>query len=100
MSGKKGMNTKKLLKSFLPYYGRYKKILIFDLLCAALTTLGELILPLMLRYITNQGMQDLASMTAGIARMPLSICRCCPTAITATQRWDRLCRVSPVICLT
>ena len=66
MSGKKGMKTKKLLKSFLPYYGRYKKILIFDLLCAALTTLGELILPLMLRYITNQGMQDLASMTAGI----------------------------------
>ncbi len=60
MSGKKGMKTKKLLKSFLPYYGRYKKILIFDLLCAALTTLGELILPLMLRYITNQGMQDLA----------------------------------------
>ena len=66
MSEKKGMKTKKLLRSFLPYYGRYKKILIFDLFCAALTTLGELILPLMLRYITNQGMQDLASMTAGI----------------------------------
>ena len=66
MSGKKGMKTKKLLESFLPYYGRYKKILIFDLFCAALTTLGELILPLMLRYITNQGMQNLASMTAGI----------------------------------
>lgn len=49
------MKTKKLLESFLPYYGRYKKILIFDLFCAALTTLGELILPLMLRYITNQG---------------------------------------------
>ena len=63
---KKGMKTKKLLESFLPYYGRYKKILIFDLFCAALTTLGELILPLMLRYITNQGMQNLASMTAGI----------------------------------
>ena len=60
------MKTKKLLESFLPYYGRYKKSLRFDLFCAALTTLGELILPLMLRYITNQGMQDLASMTAGI----------------------------------
>ena len=35
MSGKKGMKTKKLLESFLPYYGRYKKILIFDLFCAA-----------------------------------------------------------------
>ena len=51
------------MESFLPYYGRYKKILIFDLFCAALTTLGELILPLMLRYITNQGLKDLASLT-------------------------------------
>lgn len=66
MSGKKGMRTRKLLKSFLPYYGRYKKILFLDLLCAALTTVGELVLPLMLRYITNQGMQDLASMTVGV----------------------------------
>lgn len=66
MTEKKGMRTRKLLKSFLPYYGRYKKILFFDLLCAALTTLGELVLPLMLRYITNQGMQDLASMTVEV----------------------------------
>ena len=66
MSGKKGMRTGKLLRSFLPYYGKYKKILIFDLVCAALTTLGELVLPLMLRYITNQGMQDLTALTVGI----------------------------------
>ena len=66
MSEKKGMRTRRLLKSFLPYYGKYKRILFFDLLCAALTTLGELILPLMLRYITNQGMQDLAALTVGI----------------------------------
>ncbi len=63
MSEKKGMRTRKLLKSFLPYYGKYKGILVFDLFCAALTTLGELVLPLMLRYITNQGMQDLAALT-------------------------------------
>lgn len=60
------MRTGKLLRSFLPYYGKYKKILIFDLVCAALTTLGELVLPLMLRYITNQGMQDLTALTVGI----------------------------------
>lgn len=66
VSGKKGMRTKKLLKSFLPYYGKYKRILLFDLLCASLTTVGELVLPLMLRYITNQGMQDLAALSVGI----------------------------------
>lgn len=65
MSDKKGMRTRKLLRSFLPYYGKYKGILAFDLFCAALTTLGELVLPLMLRYITNQGMQDLTALTVG-----------------------------------
>ena len=66
MNTKKGMKAGKLLKSFLPYYGKYKKILILDLFCAALTTLGELVLPLILRFITTQGMQDLASLTTGL----------------------------------
>ena len=66
MNTKKGMKAAKLLKSFLPYYGKYKKVLILDLFCAALTTLGELVLPLILRFITNQGMQDLASLTTGL----------------------------------
>ena len=35
----------------------------FDLLCASLTTVCELVLPLILRYITNQGLKDLASLT-------------------------------------
>jgi len=34
-----------------------------DLFCAALTTVCELVLPLILRYITNIGMNDLASLT-------------------------------------
>lgn len=62
MNGKKEMRTKKLLKCFLPYYGKYKRILFFDLFCAALTTVGELVLPLMLRYITNEGMRDVTAL--------------------------------------
>jgi ATP-binding cassette subfamily B protein len=34
-----------------------------DLFCAALTTICELVLPLILRYITNQGLQDLAALS-------------------------------------
>lgn len=34
-----------------------------DLFCAALTTICELVLPLILRYITNIGMNDLAALT-------------------------------------
>ncbi len=60
------MKTSKLMRRFAPYYKRYWKIMVFDLFCAALTTVCELILPMILRYITNQGMQDLASVTAGL----------------------------------
>ncbi len=42
------------LRRFLPYYRPYKKDLIFDLFCAALTTLCELALPLIVRNITGR----------------------------------------------
>lgn len=38
----------------------------FDLFCASLTTVCELVFPMLLRYITNQGMQDLTSITVGM----------------------------------
>ena len=57
------MKTSLLLKRFLPYYKRYWKTMAFDLFCAALTTVCELVFPMLLRYITNQGMKDLTSIT-------------------------------------
>ncbi|MBO4983669.1 MAG: ABC transporter ATP-binding protein [Clostridia bacterium] len=42
-----------LIKSFLPYYKKYKWTLILDLLCASLTTVCELVLPLIVRKITE-----------------------------------------------
>lgn len=42
-----------LMKQFLPYYAKYKHILILDLLCASLTTVCELVFPLIVRNITN-----------------------------------------------
>ena len=32
------MKTSTLLKRFLPYFAKYKKTVVFDLCCAALTT--------------------------------------------------------------
>ena len=54
-----------LLRRFLPYLLHYKGILVFDLVCAGLTTLCELVLPLMLRAITNRAAENLASLTLG-----------------------------------
>ena len=57
------MKTSVLLKRFLPYYRPYAKIMAMDLFCAALTTVCELVLPLILRYVTGVGMNDLSSLT-------------------------------------
>ncbi len=41
------------IRKFLPYYKNYKGIMAFDMLCAALTTVCELILPMIVREITD-----------------------------------------------
>ena len=52
-----------LLARFLPYYKKYKGILILDLLCASLTTIVEIVLPLIAREITGRAETDIASLT-------------------------------------
>ena len=52
-----------LIKRFLPYYKKYKGILVLDLLCAALTTVVEIVLPLIAREITGRAETDVASLT-------------------------------------
>ena len=55
--------TRELMKRFIPYFAKYKWILLLDLFAAALTTMCELVLPLIMRYITNQGFSDSANLT-------------------------------------
>ena len=55
--------TKELLKRFTPYFAKYRGTLYLDLFCAALTTVCELVLPLIMRYITNEGLRDLAALS-------------------------------------
>ena len=57
------MNNKHLIKKVLPYFYKYRFTLFLDLFCAGLTTASEMILPLLLRALTNKGMNDLASIT-------------------------------------
>lgn len=40
----------------MPYFKKYKFILMFDLFCAALTTLTDMVLPMILRRLTNAGL--------------------------------------------
>mgnify|MGYP002734976104 CR=1 FL=1 len=52
-----------MLKWFLPYFKKHKKVLVLDLFCAALTTGAELILPMMVREITNIATTDISKLT-------------------------------------
>lgn len=52
MENKKYSN-KELLRKFIPFYRKYKKIFIMDMLAAVLTVVSELTLPLIIRNITN-----------------------------------------------
>lgn len=58
-------NKKKkgLLRSFLPYYRRHMPVMISDLLCAGLTTVCELVLPMIVREITGRATENIAELT-------------------------------------
>ncbi|MBK5244844.1 MAG: ABC transporter ATP-binding protein [Eubacteriaceae bacterium] len=55
-----------LIQRFTPYYKKYKWILVLDLFCASLTTICELVLPLIIRFITDKAINNMASLTVEI----------------------------------
>ena len=55
--------TGTLIKRFLPYFAKHKKTVAFDLMCASLTTLCELVLPMIVSEITHRGETNPASLT-------------------------------------
>ena len=56
--------TDALIRRFLPYFKPYRRTLYADLFCAALTTVCEIVLPLIIRQITNTALEDVALLTA------------------------------------
>ncbi len=63
MTESKAYKTGELLKRFVPYYKPYMKTLVLDLFCASLTTICEMVLPLIMRYITNQALAETVTLT-------------------------------------
>ena len=55
--------TGTLLRRFLPYYKGYVPTVAIDILCASLTTLCDIALPIIVRGVTNLATTDLASLT-------------------------------------
>ena len=55
--------SRELLRRFLPYLMKYKGILFFDLFCAALTTLCDIVLPKIMGVLTNAASGQAAALT-------------------------------------
>lgn len=52
-----------MLRRFMPYLLRYKKILLLDLCCAALTTVCDMVLPLIVSYLTTAATEPTVALT-------------------------------------
>lgn len=55
-----------LIRTVLPYFAKHKNILFIDLFCAGLTTASEMILPILLRQVTNLGIYNPAGLTISL----------------------------------
>lgn len=53
MRGKNSYTNKELIKKFIPYYGSYKKDFFLDMFSASMTTICELVLPIILAMLTD-----------------------------------------------
>ena len=59
--------TRTLLKRFIPYFYKYKWLLLSDLMAACLTTVCELVLPLIVRRVTNGALGTAEALSVGEA---------------------------------
>ncbi|MBR3275261.1 MAG: ABC transporter ATP-binding protein [Eubacterium sp.] len=70
--GKQSYSSGALLKRFLPYLKKYRHLLVLDLFFAALTTLCDIVLPTIMRRLTNAATGNAAALTAEmVIRMAL-----------------------------
>lgn len=63
---KKSQKNKYLIKRFIPYFKPYRKTMALDLFCASLTTVCDLILPLIVRLITDRAINDRENFTISL----------------------------------
>ncbi len=62
----KRYSTWELIKRFSPYLFKYKKMLYFDLFCASMTTLCDIVLPRIMSHLTNTAMYNAADLTVAL----------------------------------
>lgn len=60
------MNTFYSIKRIKPYFKKYRTVLYLDLFCASLTTVADITLPLILKFLTQTAMDDPLNFTMNV----------------------------------
>ena len=58
------MKMSYLVKRFVPYFKKYRGILFLDLFCASLTAVCDLVFPMLVRHVTNIGINNISALSA------------------------------------
>lgn len=71
-SGERTYSSRELIRRFWPYLKKYRGLLYLDLFFAALTTLCDIVLPMIMRQLTNSALGNGPALTAeAVLRMAL-----------------------------
>ena len=65
-TGKQTYSSRELIGRFLPYIKKYRGLLFMDLLFASLTTLCDIVLPMIMRRLTNSALGNTQPLTVAI----------------------------------
>ncbi len=65
-TGKQTYSSRELIGRFLPYIKKYRGLLFLDLLFASLTTLCDIVLPMIMRRLTNSALGNSEALTVSI----------------------------------
>lgn len=65
-TGKQTYSSRELIGRFLPYIKKYRGLLYLDLLFASLTTLCDIVLPMIMRRLTNSALGNSEALTVSI----------------------------------
>ena len=70
--GERTYSSGQLIRRFYPYLKKYRKLLYLDLFFAAMTTLCDIVLPMIMRSLTNSAVGNAAPLTAeAVIRMAI-----------------------------
>ena len=67
--GERTYSSRVLIRRFWPYLSKYKKLMLIDLFMAGLTTLCDIVLPMIMRQLTNTAMGTLPLTVVAVLQM-------------------------------